>query len=203
MAAARANSDMASENQSASSAVEAKPKPKPKPKPKAKPTLERKEVPRARGEVGIVKKNFDRTTTSLVQRIGETQKREISEDSGANIKDVAKPSIVTENASAKESRPVTMTVTPPSSEAMRLHNPTPDYPRTSRRLGEEGTVIVRLLVRADGSVAELSIKQSSSHPRLDRSAIKTLKHWRYQPARKNGQAVDYWYEQSIVFSLRR
>ena len=95
------------------------------------------------------------------------------------------------------------TFTPPRSDDEHQRNTFPVYPRTSQRLGEEGTVVIRLLVHTDGSVSDLSIKHSSSHSRLDRAALKAVKHWRYQPATKNGIAIDKWHEQSIVFAMRK
>ncbi len=94
-------------------------------------------------------------------------------------------------------------ISPPHSDAKHLNNPPPVYPRTALRLGQEGTVVLRLLVRADGSVDELAIKTSSGIPRLDKAALKSVKRWRYVPAMQSDEAIDYWYEQPIVFSLRK
>lgn len=93
-------------------------------------------------------------------------------------------------------------VVPPKSHANHLHNAAPVYPRTSKRLGEQGEVILRLLVLADGSVDQLSVKQSSQHPRLDKAALRAVRKWRYVPATQAGKKIQFWHEQSIVFSLR-
>lgn len=91
---------------------------------------------------------------------------------------------------------------PPQSKAPRLHNPPPIYPRTSLRLREQGKVVLHLLVLADGSVDQLSVKQSSQHPRLDKAALRAVRKWRYLPATLAGKKINFWHEQSIVFSLR-
>ena len=93
-------------------------------------------------------------------------------------------------------------VTPPRIDASRLHNPAPAYPSISRRRGEEGTVLLELLVLADGSVTEVEIKESSGYPRLDKSALDAVKRWRYTPAKLGGVAIEYWYLQPITFGLR-
>lgn len=93
-------------------------------------------------------------------------------------------------------------VTPPRIDASRLNNPAPAYPSISRQWGEEGTVLLELLVLADGRVTDVKIKTSSGYPRLDRSALDAVKRWRYKPAQRDGVAIDYRYLQPITFSLR-
>lgn len=48
------------------------------------------------------------------------------------------------------------------------------YPRTSRRLREEGTVVLRLVLAQEGRFAELAVAESSGMERLDRAALETL-----------------------------
>ncbi|MFH1024608.1 MAG: energy transducer TonB [Planctomycetota bacterium] len=65
-----------------------------------------------------------------------------------------------------------------------LNNPKPGYPATSRRRGEEGTVVVLVSVERSRAAATLravrvAVKQSSGHPLLDREASATLGRWRY------------------------
>lgn len=94
-------------------------------------------------------------------------------------------------------------VAPPRLDATHLNNPAPIYPRTSLRLRQEGTVILKLLIRADGTVGETSIKTSSGYQRLDKAALKAVRRWHYVAARHGDETVDFWYEQPIVFSLRQ
>lgn len=82
-------------------------------------------------------------------------------------------------------------------------NPKPPYPRLSRRLGEEGTVRLNILVNPDGSVARLELAESSGHPRLDRSAMETVQSsWKFEPARQGGSPVAAWVIVPIQFTLR-
>lgn len=92
-------------------------------------------------------------------------------------------------------------IVPPSADAGQLSNPAPVYPSLSRRLREEGTVILDILIKADGTVGEIKMKKSSGFKRLDDTAVKAVKHWRYQPATQAGQAIDFWYEQPVEFDL--
>jgi protein TonB len=92
-------------------------------------------------------------------------------------------------------------VIPPRADAGQLSNPAPIYPNLSRRLREEGIVVLEILIKADGTVGEIRIKDSSGFKRLDDTAVKAVSHWRYQPATQGGKAIDYWYEQPVEFSL--
>jgi len=65
----------------------------------------------------------------------------------------------------------------------------PAYPAISRRLGEEGTVVLRVELDQAGSVVHAEVKASSGFARLDEAALTAVKTWRCQPARRNGQPV--------------
>lgn len=81
-------------------------------------------------------------------------------------------------------------------------NPKPPYPMLARRRGEQGTVLLRVLVRADGHVAEAEVKQSSGSALLDDVALRTVRStWRFTPARLNGVPVESWVEVPIRFVL--
>lgn len=89
----------------------------------------------------------------------------------------------------------------PHSDAGFFSNPKPPYPAVSRRMSEEGTVLLSVHIQADGRVNEVKLKRSSGFSRLDDSAMKTVRHWRYVPAKRNGKAIPFWYTQPIRFSL--
>lgn len=75
------------------------------------------------------------------------------------------------------------------------------YPKGARRHGVEGTVIVRAVIAADGSVAATEIVQSV-HPLLDAEALTTIRRARYEPATKDGQPVTAEVYAPFRFSLR-
>ncbi|MFZ2852779.1 MAG: energy transducer TonB [Rhodocyclaceae bacterium] len=109
---------------------------------------------------------------------------------------VAAPSFVV--AAQPEPRPVEIRPAPPAPPAIvaarfdadYLQNPKPVYPAMSRRLGEEGKVVLRVRVSAQGASLSVEIKQSSGFARLDEAARAAVEKWRFVPARQGSDAVD-------------
>ncbi len=94
------------------------------------------------------------------------------------------------------------TVIPPQFNADYLNNPAPQYPTVSRRLGEEGRVMLRVFVDDRGLPARVEMRSSSGHERLDSVALETVKQWKFVPARRGDQAISAWVLVPISFSLR-
>lgn len=78
----------------------------------------------------------------------------------------------------------------------------PTYPQDSRRLHEQGTVKLAVLVGVDGRVDEVSILATSGSYRLDRAALGAVRHWRWSPIIRDGVAVMVRGFVSIPFILR-
>lgn len=89
----------------------------------------------------------------------------------------------------------------PSSSADYLNNPRPAYPPLSKRLGEEGKVVLRVLIEADGSASKAEIRSSSGYDRLDQAALQTVLRWRYLPGKRGGVAEAMWFNVPINFVL--
>jgi protein TonB len=102
-------------------------------------------------------------------------------------------------ASAPTAAPVT--VTPPVFNAAYLDNQPPAYPQLSRRLGEQGRVILRVLVNIGGSAEEVQLRASSGSARLDESARAAVSRWKFVPAKRGGEAVPEWVLIPISFKL--
>jgi protein TonB len=87
-------------------------------------------------------------------------------------------------------------------DADYLDNPKPAYPHASRRLGEEGKVVLRVFVSAEGEAKLVEVKHSSGFQRLDQAAEEAVARWRFVPAKRGEQAVTAWVVVPIVFSLK-
>lgn len=92
---------------------------------------------------------------------------------------------------------------PASFTADYLKNPYPPYPSISRRLGEEGKVLLKVQVLPDGTAGAVNVQKGSGFDRLDESAINSVKNWRFVPAKKGSQSISSWVVVPIVFSLNR
>ena len=89
----------------------------------------------------------------------------------------------------------------PSSNADYLQNPKPAYPPVSKRLGEQGKVIVRVQIGVDGTALDAELKTSSGYDRLDRAAIETVRKWRYVPGKRAGVPETMWFDVPIHYVL--
>lgn len=90
----------------------------------------------------------------------------------------------------------------PSSVADYLNNPAPIYPAMSQRLGEQGKVVVRVLISKDGSARQGEVLQSSGFDRLDQAALRAVMGWRYVPGQRAGVPQDMWFNVPINFALK-
>lgn len=98
--------------------------------------------------------------------------------------------------------PAEKPVVAPRFQVAYLKNPAPRYPRLSRRLKEEGTVILRVHVNADGRPGTIEISESSGFERLDNAAKDTVKQWRFVPARQGDHNISAWVKVPVTYSLR-
>lgn len=92
-------------------------------------------------------------------------------------------------------------ITAPIFAADYLDNPPPVYPALSRRVGEQGRVVLRVLVNPGGRADDVEIRSSSGHFRLDEAARHTVRGWRFVPARRGDQPVPAWVLIPISFRL--
>ena len=65
----------------------------------------------------------------------------------------------------------------------------PNYPPASRRMGEQGSVKLRLELDETGHITSAKVIESSGHTRLDNAGLATVKNWRCQAATRDGQPV--------------
>ncbi|WP_412478318.1 TonB family protein [Azonexus sp. IMCC34839] len=86
-------------------------------------------------------------------------------------------------------------------DAAYLHNPEPKYPPLSRRLGEEGKVLLKVRVTSEGLAAAVDLEKSSNFERLDEAAKQTVARWRFVPAKRGDQPIEASVIVPIVFRL--
>jgi protein TonB len=93
-------------------------------------------------------------------------------------------------------------ITLPSQTAAYLNNPKPAYPPISMRMGEQGRVVVRVLIDDQGVPLQAQLEMSSGHARLDQAAMSAVMSWRFVPGRKGGQPQTMWFSVPITFDLK-
>jgi protein TonB len=79
----------------------------------------------------------------------------------------------------------------------------PEYPPTSRRLGEQGSLVLQVLVDTDGRVLDTKLVQSSGFGRLDQAALDGVKtDYRFLPGTLDGKPQQMWYTFKFTWKLR-
>jgi protein TonB len=99
------------------------------------------------------------------------------------------------------SAPVETPATPPLFNATYLRNPAPVYPAVARRSGDQGTVMLKVLVSLEGAPLRVELDQSSGSKLLDSAAVDAVKGWRFVPARRGAQNIEGWVRVPVVFKL--
>ncbi len=81
-------------------------------------------------------------------------------------------------------------------------NPKPPYPEEARKKRMEGEVLLRVEVLANGRVGQIEVKRSCGHEILDRSALSTVKQWKFIPASRGNGPIPCWVNIPIKFRLQ-
>jgi protein TonB len=79
----------------------------------------------------------------------------------------------------------------------------PPYPPAEIRAEHEGVVRLKILVDERGRASDVQVAKSSGYPRLDDSAVRTVRRWQFTPATRDARPVAKWTELNVVFRLDR
>jgi protein TonB len=89
----------------------------------------------------------------------------------------------------------------PRLDPQRSHEP--EYPPQSRRLGEQGSLVLQALIDVDGHVLESKLVQSSGFDRLDQAALDGIRSsYRFIPGTIDGKPQPMWYMFKFTWKLR-
>jgi TonB family protein len=136
------------------------------------------------------------TSTKTISKASssQTDKNDILEKSPNHEAQYQQPA-----ADEAGSAPVTM----PNPFAKGLDNPKPPYPLISRRLNEEGKVVLNVCVSLTGLVENLKLEKTSGYQRLDDIALETVKKWKFIPAKNHDRDINACYLLPVQFILRK
>lgn len=130
------------------------------------------------------------TQQAVVSEMSSTPTTPVVGASAAEAVEVAQPKVEHESI-----------IEPPRFGAAYLHNPAPDYPPLARRLGEQGRVLLRVLVSVNGDTDKVQIETSSGSNKLDQAAIQAVKRWNFIPAKRSNQPISAYVLVPVQFSL--
>ncbi len=83
----------------------------------------------------------------------------------------------------------------------RGDNPKPEYPFVARNRGYQGRVVLQVDVLPDGTAGGVELTSSSGYDSLDAAAVRTVRQWRFVPARRNGRPVAAAVTVPVLFKL--
>ncbi len=136
---------------------------------------------------------------NIVPKASTSQQSRDSDSEKSLNSDVEKDEKKQSEAHQAGAAPVTM----PNPFATGLNNPKPPYPLISRRLNEEGKVVLNVCVSLSGLVENLKLEKTSGHQRLDDIAIETVKKWKFIPAKNHDRDINACYLLPVQFILRK
>jgi TonB family protein len=160
------------------------------------------------------KKKVDETQEEARDREGETTEQErilqrvsVSLNSETTV-DRESQDLSLGNPSSSEGFQSVVKVSSPSEGEIVFvqprygENPKPPYPPEARRQGYHGEVLLKVEVLPNGQVGEIEVKKSSGYDVLDRSALNTVRKWKFIPARKGETPISLWVNIPIRFQLQ-
>lgn len=96
---------------------------------------------------------------------------------------------MTDNDYFKETKPKPLSI------------PAPKYPEQGKRVGQEGIVVVKVLIDLDGSVAETQILFTDLPPLFEYVAEEAARNAKFEPAKRFGRPVKVWVSLPYKFRL--
>ncbi|MBI5591714.1 MAG: energy transducer TonB [Deltaproteobacteria bacterium] len=79
----------------------------------------------------------------------------------------------------------------------------PEFPPAARKLGVSGSVTIKFLVKADGSVIKDSVLEANPEGLFDQCALDAIRKWHFTPGIYQGKAVATWVILPVQFRLSR
>jgi len=116
---------------------------------------------------------------------------------------VEKSAASAEPQAVEENKGVTLPGTLQMAYPRYQSNTPPSYPGLARKRGQEGTVILQVLVNEQGRVDDLEIEISSGFGQLDRAALSAVRKWSFEPGRQGEERIAMWVRVPVTFKLKK
>lgn len=92
-------------------------------------------------------------------------------------------------------------VPPGGTQPQEVDRVVPRYPSNARRAGVAGAVVVRGIVRRDGSIDNVEVIKDLPYG-LGEEARRAVSRWRFRPATYRGEPIDVYYTVTVNFKLQ-
>ena len=79
--------------------------------------------------------------------------------------------------------------------------PPPPFPPEARKARLSGTAVLMVQIDARGRPSSITLRRSSGHAVFDAAALRAVRAWRFEPAKRDGQPVDACLEIPVRFAL--
>ena len=125
----------------------------------------------------------------------------------AAAQQVAQPIVKSSPPPAQTQPQVQVKATPKAIPVVNERNLTgrrvaPKYPARAEKMGQEGTVWLRVLISETGTREDIKIHKASKYASLNQAAVKAVKKWTFSPNLGNGQATKSWVEIPVEFKIQ-
>jgi periplasmic protein TonB len=167
-----------------------------KPQPPAPPKPAPAPAPKT---VQIIKKTFTPPPSPVVPVVNTTPSEQAITVAPTLPAPPAPPVIATPPTSTAPPTPTQMKTI--SSGVEYLQPPQPEYPAISKRMAEEGRVLLRVLVNTKGRPEHVEVSKSSGFARLDEAGRQAISRVVFKPYIDNGNAVAVYVIVPITFQL--
>jgi len=125
----------------------------------------------------------------------------VADTAAAEPPPIAIPEPVVEPAPVERSTGVYSAVPPGGTQPEELNRVMPRYPSSARRAGVGGAVVVRGIVRRDGTIDNVEIIRDLEYG-LGEEARRAVSRWRFRPATYRGEPIDVYYTVTVNFRLQ-
>jgi TonB family protein len=104
-------------------------------------------------------------------------------------------------AEVPESHGVYAAVPPGGTQPEEIERVIPRYPSLARRAGVSGAVVIRGIVRRDGTIDDVEVIKDLPYG-LGDAAREAVEQWKFRPATYRGEPIDVYYTVTVNFRLQ-
>lgn len=169
-------------------------------RPKHKPPVPARQsvVPMAATDRGVEMETPSKMLPRLAPALDPTTPPGIARDAQTEVERAQKVVALPDRTTTS---PAGNHTSAPQYAAPALGNEPPKYPLAARRRGMAGRVVIEAVVDRSGRIATAAVAVSSGHRLLDRTALRAVRNWAFQPATRGGRAVGATISIPITFKL--